>query len=171
MTAHDPGSSCWRRHARVAALTLAWCLMAGAWTSARPGVASLPSVSSQPQGAAGPSIARASSQSSVLDGVYTSRQASSGDRTFQQACAACHDTREFSGARFRLRWSGLNIGEMFDIVATLMPEDNPGSLSPEQYVDVLAYILSLNEYPVGDEPLPADVAALRTVQIEDPAAR
>ena len=60
---------------------------------------------------------------------------------------------------------------MFDVVSTLMPEGDPGSLSPEEYVTVLAYFLRLNEYPAGDEPLPADVFALRTVRIEEPVPR
>jgi alcohol dehydrogenase (cytochrome c) len=50
------------------------------------------------------------------------------------------------------------------VIATLMPVDNPGSLSKTQYTQVLAYILAENGYPAGTTALDAahldDVALL-----------
>ena len=34
-----------------------------------------------------------------------------------------------------------------------MPSDDPGNLSTRQYADVVAYILSFNEFPVGQKEL------------------
>ena len=107
----------------------------------------------------------ASAERSVLDGVFTSGQASSGERTFRQVCATCHDTSEFSGGRFRISWVGQTAGDLLDVVSTLMPEDKPGSLRPDDYAAVVAYLLSLNGYPAGEAPLPANVSGLRTVRI------
>lgn len=107
----------------------------------------------------------ASAGRSVLDGVFTSGQASSGERTFRQVCATCHDTSEFSGGRFRISWVGQTAGDLLDVVSTLMPEDKPGSLRPDDYAAVVAYLLSLNGYPAGETPLPANVSGLRTVRI------
>ena len=86
-------------------------------------------------------------------------------------CAACHSTNEFRGGRFRIRWVGQTAGDIFELVSTMMPEGDPGSLSPEDYANLLAYILSLNGYPAGEEPLPADVSALQNVRIEEAPAR
>ncbi len=52
-----------------------------------------------------------------------------------------------------------------------MPEGDPGSLQPEEYADVLAYLLSLNDYPAGDQPLPPDVAVLSTIHFGDSSGR
>jgi hypothetical protein len=37
-----------------------------------------------------------------------------------------------------------------------MPANDPGSLSDQQYRQVLAYLLSKNGYPAGSKPLTAD---------------
>ena len=106
-------------------------------------------------------------QSSVWDGVFTSAQASRGEQTFERVCVACHDTGEFSGARFRLSWSGQSAGDLFDTVSTLMPEGDPGSLSPGEYAALVAFLFRLNGYPSGEVSLPADIRALGLVQIEE----
>ena len=161
------GDSLAKRYAAPAtALALALSVVVGACASASQGAAGRPPVASPPQPAAG-----APSGSSVLDGVFTLRQASRGERTFRQVCAVCHSTNEFSGGRFRFRWVGLTAGDIFDVMSTMMPESNPGSLSPEEYATLLAYFLRLNGYPAGEEPLPADVSALQNVRIEEAPAR
>jgi mono/diheme cytochrome c family protein len=105
------------------------------------------------------------SAGSVLDGVFTAAQASRGERTFREVCAACHDTVEFSGGRFRITWVGLTAGDLFDTIATLMPEGDPGSLSPAQYASVVAYLLDLNGYPAGETALPTNLSALQALEI------
>ena len=104
---------------------------------------------------------------SVLDGVFTPAQASRGEATFRRVCAACHDTGEFSGGRFRLSWVGRSAGDLFDTIATLMPEGDPGSLTPAQYAALVAYLLQLNGYPAGEAALPASLSALRALEIVD----
>jgi hypothetical protein len=47
-----------------------------------------------------------------------------------------------------------------------MPKNEPGSLSPEEYADVLAYLLKLNLMPAGPAELPPDSSALRTIRID-----
>jgi len=41
-----------------------------------------------------------------------------------------------------------------------MPQDRPGSLTPQQYIDVLAYILQLNGIQPGSQELVPDMALL-----------
>ena len=102
----------------------------------------------------------------MLDGVFTASQASRGEWTFGRTCASCHETSEFGGPRFRIRWAGQTVGDMFYLVFNTMPEGSPGSLSPDEYAEVLAYILHLNGYPTGEERLPTADSALRRIRIE-----
>ena len=118
-----------------------------------------------PAEAAPRGVAGGQSNGSVLDGVFTEAQASSGEATFRRVCAACHDPGEFSGGRFRLTWVGQSAGDLFDTIATLMPEGDPGSLRPAQYAAVVAYLLQLNGYPAGEAALPTRLSALRAMQI------
>ena len=167
MKGANPGDSLSRRDAAAVSLPtllLSFAIAACASAPQAEGGASA-TASAQPQPVAG-----SSAGSSVLDGVFTRSQASHGERTFRQVCAACHAINEFTGGRFRVRWAGRTAGEMFDFVSTTMPEGNPGSLDPEQYADVLAYILRENGYPSGDDELPADGSALQDVRIEEAPA-
>ena len=112
--------------------------------------------------------AGAQSGASVADGVFTEAQASRGEATFRRVCSACHDTGEFSGGRFRLTWVGQSAGDLFDTIATLMPEGDPGSLTPAQYAAVVAYLLQVNGYPAGESDLPTSLSALRAMEIVAP---
>ena len=100
------------------------------------------------------------------DGIYSSAQATRGQAVFEGTCTACHDTARFTGGDFMKAWSGKSLGELFKVVSTTMPEDNPGALKAEQYADVLAYVLQLNEFPSGTEELPASADALNGIKIE-----
>ena len=110
----------------------------------------------------------AQSGASVADGVFTEAQASRGEATFRRVCSACHDTGEFSGGRFRLTWVGQTAGDLYDTIATLMPEGDPGSLTPAQYAAVVAYLLQVNGYPAGESDLPTSLSVLRAMEIVAP---
>lgn len=141
------------------ALTLVWLCAGGAgvWL---PAAGPPAGTRAMPAGGAG-----AQSGGTVADGVFTADQVARGERTFREVCAACHDTVEFSGGRFRFTWVGLTAGDLFDTISTLMPEGDPGSLSPAQYAAVVAYLLDLNGYPAGETPLPANLSALQALEI------
>lgn len=104
---------------------------------------------------------------SVNDGVYTSAQASRGQALFQSICTTCHATDRFTGPDFVSAFSGKPIVELFKALQT-MPEDNPGSLTPQQYSDVMAFFLSLNKYPTGSDELKGEADALGKIQMIAP---
>ena len=108
--------------------------------------------------------------SSVVDGVFTSRQASRGQQQFQQACASCHSPSEHTGTRFFGAWAESTLGDWFNLLSVTMPEGDPGSLSPDEYASVLAFLLRETGYPSGDQELPADVPSLKEIRIEPPPA-
>jgi polar amino acid transport system substrate-binding protein len=47
----------------------------------------------------------------------------------------------------------LTVGDMFSYIASNMPMNAPASLSKDEYVKILAYILKQNGYPAGSKPL------------------
>lgn len=103
---------------------------------------------------------------SVMAGVYTNDQAKAGEAVFQQTCGNCHPTSQFTGTPFQRMWHDKPVFTFFDQVRLMMPMDNPGGLTNEQYAAVTAYILKLNAYPAGDTKLPASDAALKLIRFE-----
>jgi len=101
---------------------------------------------------------------SVLDGVFTQAQVSRGKNTYKRYCSDCHlsnlqgDGLEppLTGSLFLDAWREDYLASLFDFMQTRMPksrENEPGSLKENQYVDILAYILSENEFPPGAKEL------------------
>ncbi len=113
---------------------------------------------------------RAQEQRSVKAGVYTAAQAERGIAVYRSKCASCHAPNRFTDEFFYLSFAGKPLWEMFDVISDSMPEDNPGSLTREQYADVIAYLLQLNKFPPGDTDLPTDKDTLSTIVFEKPIA-
>ena len=103
---------------------------------------------------------------STNDGVYTAAQADRGKKTFGDKCTACHEPSRFSGETFHESWDNKALKEIWDVASGTMPEDNPGSLKQNEYADIIAYFLSLNEYPAGDAELQPNAAAMAAIKVE-----
>ena len=85
------------------------------------------------------------------DGVYNRDQAKVGEALYAQHCLLCHDKKYFRPVL--KRFEGQPIGIMYTVMAISMPENNPGFLTDKEYIDILAYILSLSRYARGDGEL------------------
>jgi S-disulfanyl-L-cysteine oxidoreductase SoxD len=121
--------------------------------------------------AAGPAFATATTveqapQKTTNSGVYTAAQAERGKKVFSDKCTACHEPARFSGATFLESWNGKAMKELWDVASGTMPEDNPGSLKQQEYGDILAYFLALNEYPAGETELEGNGAAMANIKVE-----
>lgn len=113
---------------------------------------------------------------SVWDGVYTQAQAQRGQALYGQQCSSCHgekltgkeseDSPALSGGDFQSEWTGRTVGDLFRKILRKMPQDNPGKLTPQQSVDLAAYILSFNAFPAGKAELPPQNDALATIHID-----
>jgi hypothetical protein len=103
---------------------------------------------------------------SVNDGVYTEAQAERGKSTFERTCTSCHDTVRFTGAEFVQTWSDKPLADLFEVMRTTMPEDNPGSLKPQQYADILSYVLKLNGFGAGETELTGTALAMKAIRME-----
>lgn len=114
--------------------------------------------------------AQAAQTKTIWDGVYTEAQATRGQRAAQQNCGACHSpTTEWSSSVFITSWAGQPIGALHTHLRATMPMDGPGRLSPQQYADIVAYMLKLNKVPAGQTELPSDDAGLRRIEVTRPA--
>ena len=99
-------------------------------------------------------------------GVYTAEQASRGRDMYAMQCKSCHTPASHTGVIFANSWDRRPLSDLYQYIVTRMPKNEPGSLQPDEYVDVLAYLLKLNDLPSGSEPLPADSVALRRIRID-----
>jgi mono/diheme cytochrome c family protein len=111
-------------------------------------------------------------------GLYSAAQATRGGELYKaKQCALCHgadlggvaQSPPLSGDDFVAKYADQSILVLFDKVQKTMPATNPGSLTPAQTADLLAYMLSASKYPAGDAELPADRDKLKAIQMPKPA--
>jgi hypothetical protein len=69
-----------------------------------------------------------------------------------------------TGPDFLAKWDGSTLGDLFELIRQTMPDDDPGALTPAQYADLLAYILSLNKFPSGSTELATDAKPLNEIR-------
>ena len=111
---------------------------------------------------------------SVLDGIYTEAQADRGQAAYSEDCAECHGeglgggemAPGLTGVAFSFRWRGLKVGDVYTSIRSTMPPEEPGRLSAQEYIDIVAFLLGANKYPVGDRELAAESAILEGIAVE-----
>jgi len=111
---------------------------------------------------------------SVWDGVYTTEQAKRGEPLYAQYCSSCHGSTfeggemapPLAGGAFNANWNGLSLGDLAERIRISMPQNSPGSLSRQQYVDILATRLGGGEFPQGKTELPRELEALKQIAFE-----
>ena len=77
---------------------------------------------------------------STAAGVYTAAQAARGEETYMNVCVACHPAGTYTTPAFREKWHSKPLSELFALVSETMPKQEPASLTPKEYVEVLAYL-------------------------------
>ena len=90
---------------------------------------------------------------------YTAAQAAAGKTAFDADCAVCHGNTltngtmapPLAGEAFSTLWAGRSVRARYDSAKT-MPPANPGSLPDATYANIVAYILQMNDYAVGETP-------------------
>lgn len=112
-----------------------------------------------------PALGAARTSRTTRDRIYTAEQAERGKQTYKKACASCHALDLYSGHTMK-SWDGGSLADLYAAISTLMPQGNPGSLKRREYLDILAYILSLNEMPAGGEELPTGADDLKPIRIK-----
>lgn len=116
----------------------------------------------------------------IWDGVYTDAQANRGRLAYSGQCAVCHGRRlngapedpdmqsspPLARASFLREWNGRSLAVLFDYTRASMPQSNPASLSDAQYVDIIAYVLSVSDAPSGDAELLPEDSDLAWIRVE-----
>ena len=106
--------------------------------------------------------------------LYTADQAQAGAALYTQSCASCHGAalEGVSGPALKGQAFGetaaaqsLNVDALLDVIATSMPQSDPGSLKPEEAAAAAAYILQQNGYPAGTTALARGAAGLKDIKV------
>lgn len=145
-----------------------------------------------PEGGPGPvhrsadynQIARPSTKRS--EALYTLAQAKRGQIAFNRNCAFCHRVDpQYSTAKDLLEALPTTFGGHFiervvngkvvypsvlQLFSKLqsMPATNTKSITDQQRVDIVAYILQANGLPAGNEEIPLDTNAMRLMMLNEP---
>ena len=112
----------------------------------------------------------------TLDGIYTEAQAKRGEKVYTDSCASCHgddlsgggQTPSLAGKEFNGDWNDLPISDLFDRTRGTMPADKPGTMTPAQTADVIAFLLEKGHFPAGQTELPTDAAILKPIKFVSP---
>lgn len=111
---------------------------------------------------------------SLADGVYTTEQAERGQAVYDDKCSACH-VQDLSGGGdgmapslagrfFHKTWEGRTVAELY-AGSMMMPPGEETTVSDQDRIDIIAYVLSFNKFPAGDTPLEPDMAKLKPLKL------
>lgn len=105
---------------------------------------------------------------STTAGVFTPAQATQGEDAYGTMCMGCHTAATHMGDVFISNWVGRPLSEFYGFISQAMPKNDPGSLTPQEYSSIVAYILKINGMPAGKETLPSETAALAKIRFDAP---
>jgi len=95
------------------------------------------------------------------------QQAIAGKQTYDSHCARCHGANLVDGFAPKLTRSTLashgTAKELFDHVRQTMPKGSPGSLSEQEYFDVISYLLFQQGMLQPDQVLDSDTVSSITL--------
>jgi alcohol dehydrogenase (cytochrome c) len=97
-------------------------------------------------------------------GPFTAAQADQGRQLYLANCAACHGAElagppALKGQAFMGTWGTQTTNALYEKIRTSMPPEAPGSLGPDGYAAVVAFMLQQNGQTPGNSPLSAATAA------------
>jgi mono/diheme cytochrome c family protein len=104
---------------------------------------------------------------------YTQAQADRGHKLYDINCSGCHGTNfggggevpALAGSGFREHWFVGSPALFMAYISANMPQSDPGSLPPQTYADIAAYLMSHNRVGAGATELPTDPAALSNITL------
>ena len=106
-------------------------------------------------------------------GIFTEAQAQRGQALYAAKCASCHGASlegatasALSGSKFAGKWSGKSVDDLYFITRTQMPYGAGGSLTNQQYLDIVVSLLKGNGYTAGTRELTMDAATLKQLKIQ-----
>ena len=149
-------------HSRFAIVVISSLILVGALALGFP-------ATSQAQAAPG---LKPGEYKTVWNRVYTEAQAARGEAEYEANCLRCHtvDVDIFNpdarmiGPGFLDRWREYDAESLYSFIRISMPRRDPGSLSDQAYLDIVAHLFESNLFPAGEEELTLNV--IESIQIE-----
>ena len=120
--------------------------------------------------------AQGPARKTILDGVFSSTQATQGKASFVMQCSSCHSedlsgrsAAALKGPQFIDNWREYGLDTLFTYIKENMPRGKD-KLSEQTYIEILTHILEANEYPAGTSELTRDaISAISFVGKDGPA--
>jgi len=109
----------------------------------------------------------------IWTGVYSADQAAVGKTVFDANCATCH-RGDLSGDRgpalkgdpFFSSWENGSVSGLFLKIKETMPKNRASSLTDDNYVSIVAYLLQANAFPPSTKGVALNTDDLEGIQIE-----
>src|SRR5438067_9098516 len=96
--------------------------------------------------------------------TFTADQAQRGEAVITEHCIACHgdllqgiEGPALKGDAFMKWLTSRSVGAAFEKIQETMPLEAEDTVSDEQKLDALAYLLQVNGVPEGSSELPPDI--------------
>ena len=99
-------------------------------------------------------------------GTVSEVQVQRGAAAFRTVCSTCHTAKQFVSPEFARTWSEKPVFDLFEQLRSTMPQDNPGKLTRQQYIDVITYLFKSNGAASGDQEIAADDDALKQARVK-----
>ena len=110
--------------------------------------------------------------SADVPALYTAAQADEGGYIFTHRCAECHGSQleglsapPLKGPDFRRPGRVRDAQNLLTFISLYMPRGKPASLTPQEYSDIVAFILQQNGFPAGKSELSADTPGLKDLDL------
>jgi len=108
----------------------------------------------------------------IWTGVYTADQAAAGKNVFEASCATCHRS-DLSGDRgpalkgdpFFSNWESGSVNSLYLKIKETMPKNRASSLTEDNYVALVAYLLQANAFPASAKGVSLDTDTLEDILI------
>ena len=102
-------------------------------------------------------IQSAGAQTELATGPFTESQLGLGRKIYSARCAGCHlptlagqgEAGALVGTQFMRGWSNRTTQDLYRLIQTSMPKNDPGSLDEQSAANVTAFILRANGAVAG----------------------
>ena len=119
-------------------------------------------------------------KTAARDPAFTQAQAERGKQVYDASCSSCHlpgldgssnptanaKGASLIGARFVQDFGEAKVSALFNKMKRDMPNGKPGSLTDQQYLDLVAFVLQQNKFPTG----PAELTVNSATDVSIPGA-
>ncbi len=97
---------------------------------------------------------------------FLASQAKRGEQIYTKSCGTCHGAGTLVGAAFVQSWNNRRVYDLYSLIRSTMPLDNPGGMKDGDYLDITAYLLQANKQQT-DRPdsLKSDTLSMRGARI------